>query len=388
MRNYCVASVLVLLLHVISCRCLAEINRDSIDWTKHGEFRTACELFWSNQKLDTSFRVSGTCLSSHPIPRGQLVTAEFSAECVNKKLRLKLRYNENRGIAIMDARRDILADGKQINVANFSPQRHPNGCELEIWEDTNSNFRLVTMAQQMDLRTIVRNPIIPSRDAIENLKFISVSPSEKGELAFRFEETTSNAKGYQMVFYVLPGVPNKLVRSEVFSKSGELALRRAVDWELLDGLPNLRSVTEWHYQQDGEVTEHSAVEISELKLGAAIDESQFRFEDNAGCGSRRVIDRRPGATNPVVYFDENTAAETKIQPPVADVAKSPESSTNAEPIPVSDVAMRPEPSQIAVPMNEQVKVERTHWTALLVVSVGSFIALILWLLRGPRSSTS
>lgn len=387
MKNYRVVSVLALLLHVISCRCLAESNRDSIDWTKHGEFRTACELFWSSQKLDTSFRVSGTCLLSHPIPRGQLVTAEFSAECVNKKLRLKLRYNENRGMAIMDARRDILADGKQINVANFSPQRHPYGCELEIWEDTNSNFRFVAVALQMDLRTVIRNPIIPSRDAIEDLKFISASPSAKGELAFRFEETMSNAKGYQMVFYVLPGVPNKLVRSEVFRKSSELALRREIDWELIDGLPNLRSVTEWGYQLDGVVSEHSAVKFSELKLGADIEESQFHFEDNAGCGSRRVIDRRPGVENPVVYFDENTLAVTNLQPPVAEVAKSPERSPIAEPIPVTDVAEKLEPSPIAGPMKEQVKVERTHWTAFLVISAGSFIALILWLRRGHRSST-
>lgn len=287
---------------------------DSIDSIEHKDLKVACDQFWSNPPQVKRFRASGTCTLVMP-KDDRRVVAEFKSAGREDLLRLQLRYLENRNMGVSDDRREFLADGKHISIASFSNNRRPNGCELEVAMDDMSGNHVFTMVTVDDLRKIIRNPLLPSVKSIEAGKFIERTILD-GQISWRFMLQDK----LQLVLYAKDGEPLKLVRADLLGKEQKLRFRNEIDWESIDGLMKLQSSRRTWFNEKGEAVEVAEVSFSHLELNAELDESELSFENYANCSTRRIIDRRPGATPPVLYFEGNSREDLKSRQSLAEVA--------------------------------------------------------------------
>ena len=341
-----------------------------IDWSEHQDLKAACDLVEFNLQMK-SFRGSGRCTMVLPTPlRGAPVpvatdrrlVATFQVASRDALLRLHLQYVEDHNMGIGDDRREILADGKNISVASFSPNRRPKGCELEVFEDSRGNHYKSALVIRDDVRRMVRNPILPK--GLDELDFVERTTAD-GETCWRF---SNSATGVDFRLFATTRDFTKLTRFEMYGRD-KLEVRVDADWDLVDGRMRLLRRTSTSFHPDGSVIEATEIEFEMLEMNAEIEESEISFTGYADCGSRRVIDRRPDAETHVLYFNQESRENLKNQSSLADVAD------RLKPLQVPDLA-RTSPK----PTNLWPKLLMLNGTLLLVLSL--FLAVRHYRRRG------
>jgi len=306
---------------LVLCPSIRAADSESIDWDSHSRLRAAMEVFWQNSTRVTTYRGTGVCSLvthlpeplGHPTPERR-TEADFRIAGRENLLRMHIQFRNRRSTD--EQRRELLFDGRDISVVRFAPNDLPHGCSVEIHDDKRPEWYMALEASRDDFRSIVRNPLVPSRERLELLKFRATGATDNEEF-WEFESPS----GLRLVYFAIPGDPCRLVRHEVLRPDQSLLFRLNVDWEFHGDLVQVRSVKATQFQRGGPVMEASEIAFTNLELNSEVSLNEVSLTEFAGCNAGRIIDRRSERSHAVLPIPGNIQAELKSHPSPAAAAE-------------------------------------------------------------------